>query len=80
VFYRVMRSNWLFLTIAALLLGTFDQELFLGFSFFSLPATLPSFDAGMIAFYSGILALGIQCIVWVANIVRWFGRRSTKSA
>jgi hypothetical protein len=33
MFRRAMRSNWLFLIIAAVLLGTFDRGLFLGFHF-----------------------------------------------
>ena len=70
MFRRAVRSNWLFLIIAAVLLGTFDRGLFLGFSFFSLPARLFSFDIGLIACYCGVLSFGIQCIVWIANIVR----------
>ena len=77
---RMIRSNWLFLIIAAVLTGTFDRGLFLGFSFFSLPVPLPSFDIGLIAFYCGVLAFGIQSSVWIANIVRWIGRRKLRSA
>jgi hypothetical protein len=80
MFRRVMRSNWLFLIIAAVLLGTFDRGLFLGFSFFSLPVPLLSFDIGLIASYCGVLSFGVQCTVWIANIVRWMGRRKFKSA
>ena len=80
MFRRVMRSNWLFLIIAAVLLGTFDRGLFLGLSFFSLPVPLLSFDIGLIASYCGALSFGIQCIGWIANIVRWKGRRKFKSA
>lgn len=80
MFRRAVRSNWLFLIIAAVLLGTFDRGLLLGFSFLSLPAPLLSFDIGLIAFYCGVLSFGIQCIVWIANIVRWVGRRKFKSA
>jgi hypothetical protein len=78
--HRVARSNWLFLLIAALLIGTFDRELFLGLSLLSLPAPLLSHDIGSVAFYCGILSLVIQCMVWIANIARWIGRRRIERA
>ena len=80
MFRRIVWSNWLFLIIAAVLLGTFDRGLYLGFASFSLPVPLLAFDNGLIAFYGGVLSFAIQCIVWIANIVRWIDRRKFERA
>lgn len=76
---RALRSNWLYLVIALVLLGMFGGVWREMYHMGPQPSVL-SYDLNLIAAVCGILSFGIQCVVWFANIVRWIGGRRTKSA
>ena len=72
----MLRSNWLYLALAVVLLGVFGGALAWNSMLFGGEQPPPAaYDINFIASVCGLVSFGIQCVVWIANIVRWTTQR-----
>jgi len=70
----MLRSNWVFLVVAVLF-----AYLAVGIALHFVPEG-PAEALTSIAWYCSSASFGIQCVIWIANFLRWLRRRRIKSA